>query len=351
MELDNLDLSRVDPESMYLRVSELPDQILQAWNQVQYLDLPESYRDVSNAVVLGMGGSAIGADLVRTLVEDSARVPMQVVRDYRIPAYVSDSSLVIASSYSGNTEETLSALDEAIAVGARCVAVGTGGKLEQRAEDAGIPFVGFEYRSAPRAAIGYSFMLIAGVLRAAGLVDMHEPDFMGAVEVMRSLQQEIAPEVPAESNAAKQLARKLHQRVPVVYGAGILSEVARRWKGQFNENSKAWAFFEVMPELNHNAVLGYANPKDAQENLAVVMLRSDLDHPRVKVRYDVTARLLEERGVPCHTVAARGETAVEHVLSTIHFGDYVSIYLAYLYGSDPTPVDAIAYLKEQLAQA
>jgi glucose/mannose-6-phosphate isomerase len=264
---------------------------------------------------------------------------------------VGGSSLVIASSYSGNTEETLSALDEAIAAGAKCVAVGTGGKLEDRAEDVGIPFVDFEYASAPRAAIGYSFMLIAGVLRAAGLLPLEGSEVTRAAEAMRSLQREIGPDVPEERNAAKQLARKLHGRVPVVYGAGILSEVARRWKGQFNENSKAWSFFEVMPELNHNAVLGYTNPEDADQRLAVVMLRSKLDHPRVKVRFDVTAGLLQSRGVPLEMVEGRGDSALEQMFTTIHFGDYVSVYLAYLYGSDPTPVDAISYLKEQLARA
>ncbi len=351
MKLDGLDLRRLDPDEMHLRISELPDQILQAWGLVAELSLPKAYRDFRNVAVLGMGGSAIGADLARSLLEHSSPVPIQVVRDYRCPAYVGPDSLVIASSYSGNTEETLAALEEALAAGAHCVAVGTGGRLEQRALAAGLPYVPFHYRSSPRAAIGFSFALIAGVLRAAGLSAFSLDDLRDAADVMRAWQAELSPDVPTETNAAKQMALRLHGRVPIVYGAGILSEVARRWKGQVNENSKAWAFFEVMPELDHNAVLGYSNPGPDEQKQTVIMLRSKLDHPRVQVRYDVTATLLEQNGVPCEMVWARGDTAVAQMLSSIHFGDYVSLYLAYLYESDPTPVGSIDYLKAQLAQA
>ncbi len=351
MNLDSIDLKAVDPEEMYRRVSELPKQILDAWDLVKGLELPASYREVENVVVLGMGGSAIGGDIARTLVESRCPVPVQVSRDYDPPAYVGDSTLVIASSYSGNTEETLSALDQALAAGAKGVAVGTGGKIEARAKEAGIPFVKFDYRSSPRAAMGYSFMCVAGILRAAGFMDLEEAEVREAAAVMEDWQSELAPDVPSESNQAKQLAQRMHGRLPVIYGAGILSEVARRWKTQINENSKAWAFYEIMPELNHNAVLGFANPGDADDRLLVVMLRSQSDHPRVGVRYDVTAKLLEDRGVPVAPVWARGHSPLARTLSAIHFGDYVSLYLAYLYDADPTPVDAISYLKDQLAKA
>ncbi len=351
MKLDGLDLHRLDPEDMYLRIAELPDQVLRAWDLVGDLSLPAEYRTFRNVVVLGMGGSAIGADLVRSLLEHSSPVPIQVVRDYRCPAYVGPDTLVVASSYSGNTEETLAALDEALAAGAHCVAVGTGGKLELKAKEAKIPYVRFQYRASPRAAIGYSFTLIAGVLSAAGLAPFSVAELYGAAETMRTWQAELNPDVPEDRNAAKQMARRLFGRVLVVYGAGVLSEVARRWKGQVNENSKAWAFLEAMPELNHNAVLGYSHPSRDEQKQTVIMLRSKLDHPRIAVRYDVTATLLEQHGIPCEMVWARGDTAVAQVLSAIHFGDYVSLYLAYLYESDPTPVGSIDYLKDRLAKA
>lgn len=351
MNLDQLNLDQLDPSRMRDRVAELPQQCLDAWDLVQGLELPASYAEADKVVVLGMGGSAIGGDLARTLAQDVARVPIILVREYTVPDYVDSSTLVIASSYSGNTEETLAALDEAIARGARCVGVGTGGKLERRIRDAGMPFLKFSYEAAPRAALGYSLVCLAGILDRAGVAEINPDDLQEAVEEMRAWQSEVALEVPESGNAAKQLARGLHGHVPVVYGAGLLSEVARRWKGQFNENAKAWAFFEVMPELNHNAVLGYANPPELRQRLFVISLRSGYDHPRVGVRFDVTAELLGEQGIPHEVVWARGESRLAQMLSVIHFGDYVSLYLAYLYGTDPSPVDAISYLKEQLARA
>ena len=137
----------------------------------------------------------------------------------------------------------------------------------------------------------------------------------------------------------------------MVYGSGLLSEVARRLKGQFNENAKSWGFFELMPELNHNAVLGYTNPEALRQSILVIALRSDYDHRRVGIRFDVTADLLSQAGVEQQTVRARGRSRMAQMLSTVHFGDYVSLYLAYLYGTDPTPVKAIGYLKEHLARS
>jgi len=350
-DLDCLDLATVDPGNMRTRISELPEQCLQAWELVEALKLPEAYKQASRVVIAGMGGSAIGGDLVRTLAVPVAPVPVVVSREYTVPACVDQSTLFIASSYSGNTEETLAALDEAIARGAKCVGVGTGGLLERRAHDSGIPFVQFSYQSAPRAALGYSLICLLGILHAANVIPDMEQDLIEAVEVMRAWQSEIHPEVPSDSNAAKKLAMRIHRRLPVVYGAGTLSQVARRWKGQFNENSKAWSFFEIMPELNHNAVLGYDNPPDFSERCIVIMLRSPEDHPRVQIRFDVTAELLDQRSVPHEMVWARGRSSLAHMLSVVHFGDYVSLYLAYLYETDPTPVDAIDYLKHRLAKA
>jgi glucose/mannose-6-phosphate isomerase len=349
--LDNLNLATCDPDSMHARIAELPQQCEDAWRLVEQFDLPASYKQASKVVILGMGGSAIGGDLARTLVESAATVPIAVVREYSIPAYVDSTTLVIASSYSGNTEETLSGLDLALAKGAKCVCVGTGGKIEQKAREAGLPFLKFSYSSSPRAAIGYSLICLVGILVKAGVANVPYADLQEASAVMRAWQAELRPEVPEERNAAKQMARRIYGRIPVVYGAGLLSEIARRLKGQFNENSKAWSFYEVMPELNHNAVLGYTNPEELRQKLFVIFLRSDYDHRRVGIRFDVTGDLLDKAGVARGTIQARGKSRLAQMLSADHFGDYVSLYLAYLYETDATPVPAISYLKEQLAKA
>jgi len=161
----------------------------------------------------------------------------------------------------------------------------------------------------------------------------------------------MGPEAPTAHNAAKHLAGQIAGYLPVVYGAGFLSAVANRWKTQFNENSKHWAFFEVLPELNHNAVVGFGIPRAVREQTVVLMLCSGLDHPRVQVRWEVTQALLLRKGVAAETLQGRGESRLAQMLSLIHFGDYVSFYLAMLNDVDPTPVETIAFLKQRLAEA
>jgi glucose/mannose-6-phosphate isomerase len=177
-----------------------------------------------------------------------------------------------------------------------------------------------------------------------------EAAVLEAAEVVSAVQAELEVDVPAERNQAKQIARLLHDRLPVIYGAGLLEEVARRWKGQVNENAKAWAFFEVLPEANHNGIVGYEHPAMLSDRLAAVFLHSDFDHPRVQVRQRVTKEVLTERGVAHVTVTARGANALAQMLSVIVVGDWTSYYLALLNGADPTPVAAIDRLKRVLAE-
>ena len=350
-DLDSPDTwSAPDPDDMLGRIGELPEQCENAWATIMAMDIPLPSREIRNVLVLGMGGSAIGGDLVRTLVWKESQIPMIVNRDYDIPAFVNKHTLAIASSYSGNTEETLSSLEQVQESGAVLVAISTGGELARRAQASNIPTVPIKYDSQPRAALGHSLVLLLGVLQKANLIADKSGDVEEAAGVMRKLQAEICAEVPTAENPAKQLAIELQGRLPIVYGAGYLSEVARRWKGQFNENAKNWSFFEILPELNHNAVLGYQFPAELAQHLVVITLRSHLDHPRNRKRADVTQEMLTQRGVKCRTIESRGESPLAVMLSSIHFGDYVSYYLALLNGADPTTVDAISYLKKRLAE-
>lgn len=339
-----------DLEGMLDRIQELPQQCLDAWQNVMSFHVPATYGLARNIVILGMGGSAIGGDLVRTLVEDECSVPVFVNRDYTLPAFVDQDSLVIASSYSGNTEETLTGFEQALERGAKVLAITTGGKLAQQATELGLPLLVFSYEAQPRAALGHSFVPLLGIFQKLNLVKDKEEELKSAVQTMRKLDEEINEQVPTKDNPAKKLALELEGHLPVVYGGGLLGEVARRWKGQFNENSKAWAFFEVFPELNHNAVVGYENPADMTGKVMAILLKSALLHSRTLLRYRITQEILEKRGVHCEVVEARGDNPVAHQLSTIFFGDYVSFYLAMLYRSNPTSIDVINYLKGQLAQ-
>jgi len=351
IDLDNRTLLReIDLNDMLDRIAELPQQCRDAWTNVQDLELPPGYRQVNSIVISGMGGSAIGGDLLRALAEPECVLPIVTNRDYTMPAFVNAKTLVIASSYSGNTEETLAAFEEASKRGAALLVITTNGKLAQRARELGTPLLTFDYKSQPRAALGYSLVSLIGIMQKLGFIGDKTADLEEAIAVMKTLQQEIGETVPTAENPAKQLAKRLCGHLPVIYGAGFLAEVAHRWKTQFNENSKGWGFFEALPELNHNAVVGYQFPEELAEKVVVVMLTSSLDHPRHKVRFQVTQEILAKQGVACETVEAHGKSPLAQMLSAVHFGDYVSYYLAMLYEVDPTPVEVIHYLKKRLAQ-
>jgi len=351
-ELDNSPLFKeLDPDNMLGRIAELPKQCRDAWAGMMTLELPQDTRPIKNIIVLGIGGSAIGGDLMRTLVAPECPVPVVVNRDYTLPAFVGPDTLVVVSSYSGNTEETLTTFELAYQAGARFVAFSTGGTVATLARERNIPLFSYDYKSSPRAALGYSLIPLLGLLVKLGLIADKSAAVEEAAAEMEAWQAEISQAVPFEENEAKQLAARLHGHLPVVYGGGYLSEVARRWKGQFNENAKHWGVFEQMPELNHNAVVGYDWPADLAEKVYLLMLRSALDHPRTQVRFDVTAEILAQKNVTCENIHARGTNPLAQVLSIIHFGDYVSYYLAILNSTDPSPVETITYLKGRLAEA
>jgi glucose/mannose-6-phosphate isomerase len=349
---DQAYLDKQDPEDMLARIGELPRQCREAWSEAQLISPPSGYGDVRQLIIVGMGGSAIGGALLEGLVAAECPIPITVQRGYTLPAFVQGpDALVVGCSYSGNTEETLTAFGEALDRGARTLAITTNGKIADLAEESHTPVVKFGYESQPRAALGYSFVLLLGVIQQLGLLRDYTAELEEAVAVMDALQAKIGPDIPSDQNAAKQLASKIQGKLPVVYGAGLTAAVANRWKTQFNENAKHWAFFETLPELNHNAVVGFGIPEAISARSIVLMLRSSLDHPRVKKRWDVTAELLAREGVACEAIDGRGESALAQMLSLIHFGDYVSFYLAMLNEVDPTPVETIAFLKKRLAEA
>ncbi|MBU1878701.1 MAG: bifunctional phosphoglucose/phosphomannose isomerase [Chloroflexi bacterium] len=346
-----LDLDQQDPEHMLDRIRELPQQCAQAWEAVQGVVLPEGYDHPDGVVVLGMGGSAIGGDLASALARPESPAPCVVCRDYTLPAWVGPRTVVIASSYSGNTEETLTAFEQAVDRGARLVVLTTGGTLLARALELGLPRLTFSYQAQPRATLGYSFIYLVGLFQKLGLLADKQHDMTEAQRVLEHLQPTVDITVPLTENPARQLAAFWRDHFVVVYGAEHLGPVARRWRGQVAENSKTWAAYEELPELDHNAVVGYEHPATLRDNVAVVLLNSTLYHPRIQVRVRATAELLARRQVTHQILQVQGESPLAQMLWAIHYGDFASYYLALLYGADPTPVEAIVYLKERLAQA
>jgi len=351
IDLDRPPLFRdVDSLGMIERLVGLPAQLNDAWTLIQGLSLPSGHKDAANVVICGMGGSAIGGDLVRSLAERECRVPVAVLRGYDLPAYVDKRSLVVLASFSGATEETLSACDQALAVGARVVAITTGGELADRAAASKFPLVQFAFPGTPREAIGYSMLLNLGVLTRLGYLADRTTEVGAAIQTLEQMIATIGPEVPAEMNPAKRLAQRLYGKTGLIYAGGILAEVARRWKGELNENAKHWSFFEQLPELNHNAVLGYQFPTDVAQRTLVVMLSSSLNHPQIRLRERITTELLARWGVSPELVLARGESTLEHILSTVYTGDFVSYYLAMINDVDPNEMETLSFLKLRLAQ-
>jgi glucose/mannose-6-phosphate isomerase len=342
-------LKRLDPGGMLAALRELPQQCADAWALAKGLELPGMYRNIDRIVVLGMGGSAIAGDLWRALLARECAVPVFNVRAYDLPPFVDERTLVIASSFSGDTEEVLSAFEQALAVPAPKIVITSGGQLLTTARANGVPAFTFDYKGEPRSAIGWSLMPLLGIAESLRLMQGVGKDVEETVKTLRTMLAEIGDDAPAAKNPAKQMAAALHDRLPVVYGAGPLIEVARRWKTQLNESGKTWAFFEELPEIHHNAIIGYSLPKAIAAATAVVFLESDkLDHPRVTLRYEYTKRLLKDANVATLEAKGRGRSDLAQVMSLVLFGDYVSTYLAFLYGVDPTPTTVIDELKAWL---
>lgn len=352
MQLDDTARTQaLDPEGMLAHVAGLPDQVEAAWSLAEGLDLPAAYSSVRRVVICGLGGSAIGASLVQALVEAECPVPVSVLRDYALPACVSGpDTLVIGSSHSGNTEETLSAFDQAHARGGRMLAICTGGQLAERAERYRVPLWRFEHRGQPRAAVGYSLVLILAVLARLGFVSYSRRDVTEAAAEMRMQQKSIGADIDVAHNPAKRLAGQLMGRYVVVFASGLLAPVARRWKGQINEIAKAWAQFEILPEADHNTVAGTLHPEAHIDKFAVIFLRSSFDHPRNAARADATRELLMTQGFTTDGVHAVGVSPLAQMLTAVHFGDYTAYYLAMGLGVDPTPVPQIQQLKARLAE-
>ena len=344
------EFSQIDTQGMRAEIEGLPDQLRAAYHFGLDQPLP-GWKDVRQVLIAGMGGSAIGADLIAAWMEGISPYPVVLQRDYDLPAWARQpETLVICSSHSGNTEETLSVFAQARQAQCKLLAVTTGGKLAQQALDAGAPLWRFIHSGQPRAAVGWSFGLLLAVFTRLGLVPDPQLDLGNAVAAMRSQEESIGCANPVAANPAKRLAGQMVERWPVVIGSGVLAPVARRWKGQISEIAKSWAQFEVLPEADHNTVAGVLYPESQLSQTMIVFLQSQADHPRNHLRAEVTRKVLMLEGLGTDTFTAPGNSPLANQWTALHFGDYLAYYLAMIYGVDPTPVAAIESLKEELSR-
>jgi glucose/mannose-6-phosphate isomerase len=339
-------IERVDRAGM---LGDVLGQVLQLGDALWRVQSAKLHRrDLPGGLaVCGMGGSAIGGDLALAILGDRATRPLRVVRDYALEPWAGSDSLVLCASYSGDTEEALACFEAAGIVEAPRIALTTGGKLAELARAEGVPVIGVPSGMLPRAAVLY---MTVAALEAAALCDaapsLHT-EVDSATELLTKLAERWGPDAP--DSEAKELARLLRGKVPVVVGSGPTIAPARRWKTQLNENAKLAAFHSELPEADHNEVCGWERGADSAPLVAVFLADSD-QHPRIRRRIELTAAEVERAGGQSLVVESQGETRLERVLSLVLLGDLVSVYAAVLDGVDPSPMDAIDRLKAALAQ-
>lgn len=353
MDLDNLDfLKKVDASDMLRHIDGLPEQFETAWQHARNMPLPDSLKTVRQVVISGMGGSAIGGDLLAAAIATRSSVPIVVIRGYELPTWVTgEHTLVIASSFSGNTEETLSAYQQAVSQKAQVIGITTGGTLVERlSADHQTAWTFQDTIGQPRAAIGWSFGMLLGLAHRAGWAQNLEADFASAMTTLKSARESYLASVPAVRNPAKRQAGQLVGRLPVIIAGGILEPVGKRWKTQLNENSKTAAVFEPMPEMNHNAVVGIEFPRPVLEKLAVMAIVSpQYDHPRNLLRHKLVADMFLMNGMMIDRFEPQGDNPIAQMMHAIQLGDYISYYTALAYEADPTVIVPIQELKKALA--
>jgi glucose/mannose-6-phosphate isomerase len=352
MDLDNTAaFKQIDTQGMLAEIAGLPGQLESAWELGQAQPLP-AWEGLERVVIAGMGGSAIGADLLLAHAVSHCPVPVTVHRNYGLPAWARGTgTLVIASSHSGNTEETLSAFERAVASGCRVLAISTGGKLREAAESAGAAAWQFSHAGQPRSAVGFSFGLLMAAFTRLGLLPDPAAELQEAIRVMQEQQTGLGPNQPVVTNLAKRMAGQLVGRWVAVIGADILEPVARRWKGQLNEVAKAWGQFDALPEADHNTIAGSMNPGEVLEHTLVIFLRAPSYHPSNLLRANLTKKALMLEGLNTDYIDAQGEGPLAHMWTALHLGDYIAYYLAMAYGVDPTPIEAIQGFKTDLQAA
>lgn len=340
-------VTRLDPEGMLRLTEEFPAQCRKAYEIAQAADLPTLEVRPSLVVLAGIGGSAAGGDFAKAIFEQSGVSPFLVNRDYHLPHFVGLGDLVFATSYSGNTEETLSAYADAKKAGARIICVTSGGRLAELAKADGNCMILIPGGQPPRTAMGY--MLIPVLVAAQRLKLIQEQDFEATFSLLERMALEWTVE-GAASDMTKQLAEAMHGKLAVIYGLGSWQGVvATRWKGQINENSKNLAFPNVFPELNHNEVLGWVRAAEqGVSKWVAIILEDGTETAKMKARAAITERLAGSVA-EFHHVKTEGNGLLEKMLSLAFFGDFVSIYLAALNGVDPENMDWLIQMKEELS--
>jgi glucose/mannose-6-phosphate isomerase len=343
---------RTDASRMLDRVAQLPDQVEQAWRMMKLFRAP-AVRGKGALIVCGMGGSAIGGKLLRDMIRQESPLPVVLESTYVLPAFAGKSTPVVCVSYSGNTEEVLSCLQNAIMRGCPTIVLTAGGRLADEADLAGVPIIRLPGGMPPRAALGYLFVPLLALVSKWGFYSISDEEIDLAVRRCRKLVDRHSIVGDAAECRSLQLAKRLYGKTPLIYsGDALLSSAAYRWKCQFNENAKSMAFANNFPELGHNEIMGWEAPERLRGEYFLIVLRDAEDHPRVQRGMEATFGMLEPLASGAVLIESEGERGrsgrLARLLSIILFGDFTSVYLAVEYGKDPTPIERIERIKDEL---
>jgi glucose/mannose-6-phosphate isomerase len=330
---NELEVTNLDRGNMREFILDFPEQLKKGTRLAELLELTADYKTVQNVVLLGMGGSGIGNEIAKSLFSDNSKVSIETVRDFSLPSYVDSTTLVIAVSFSGNTEEVLQSFAMALEKNAKMIAITTGGKLLDFCKTNLIPFVDFDYPSQPRAAVGYFLSIIVNIFQNLELTNskFDFSDFDSKID----------------HNLAKKVAQNILGKVPVICAGEFLSPLAKRSANELNENAKYTAFTGELPEVFHNLIEGVENPKTNPENLFYVILDSNLYFQKNTERIKIFEQILESKKIDYTVLIANGANKLEKLLNMLMLVDIISFYLAILLDVNPTPVETIEYLKNQ----
>jgi glucose/mannose-6-phosphate isomerase len=344
------EMHAVDPSDMYRLIKEFPAQAREAIRIGNEASLKLSVRGIREIVLCGLGGSAIGGDLLKSYLGAELKVPFLVNRHYVLPGFVGPQTLVIISSYSGNTEETTTAHREAIKRKARILCISSNGLTATLAKKRRTPLISIPGGLPPRAALAYSFFPLLIALGRLGLIKNKSREIKETVALLDEKSAAYSNPDPS-ANRALQLATELRGRLSVIYSSTErFDAVNTRWRGQLAENAKTLSFGHVLPEMNHNELVGWKVLKEQMREMEVVFLRDRGDHPRVQVRMDITKQLISQYTPHVVEVWSEGTSLLARMFSLVSLGDWVSYYLAILHGEDPRPVAVIDHLKTELAK-
>jgi glucose/mannose-6-phosphate isomerase len=351
---DPAKIDQFDKGKMLASVRMLPDQIEQAWEGIKGLEVSKSCLLAENVIISGMGGSALGGRILDSLLADRIRVPIEIFTQYDLPDYVDRKSLVIICSYSGNTEESVSALHQALLKKANIFCIATGGKLSEIAKKEKLDGYIYEPKAnpsgQPRMGLGYSISATISILARCKFARLTEEDIYNLAVTVRNFVKQFDTDVPKDKNIAKSLALKLYHRIPVLIASGHLVGVTHAFKNQLNENAKTFSASFDIPELNHHLMEGLKHPSKAKELLTFLFLESEIYPERIKKRFKITEDVVDKNSYPYLTYKPASSSKLEQIFEVLTLSSYLSFYLAYLYEEDPSVIPWVDYFKEQLAK-